>query len=127
MVLARSTPICIVDIGLLLEVVALGAVMLDAVCISGRSPYHHLLRSGPFASATAGIYSSKDAVASAAPPQKRSPLGGHTIRSSTWAITSLTIRGRLEPPVTLNARPAASPPPLLSTMVEVNSPQVVTL
>jgi 5-methylcytosine-specific restriction endonuclease McrA len=32
-------------------VVALGAVMLDAVRISGRSPYHHLLRAGPAAEA----------------------------------------------------------------------------
>jgi len=40
--LARSTPICIVDIGFLLKVMAFGAVMLDAGSILGRSPYHHL-------------------------------------------------------------------------------------
>jgi len=39
--------------GLLLEVVAFGAVMLDAGSVSGRSPYHHLLRAGPDASAHA--------------------------------------------------------------------------
>ncbi|MDZ4258261.1 MAG: hypothetical protein U0994_06410, partial [Gemmatimonadales bacterium] len=44
-VLARSTPICIIDMGLLLGVVAFGAVMMNAGDISGRSPYHHLERS----------------------------------------------------------------------------------
>lgn len=59
-VLARSTPIGIVDTGLLLEVVALGAVMLDAGRILGSSPYHHLLRSGPDASSGLAVESQND-------------------------------------------------------------------
>jgi len=33
--------------GLLLEMVAFGAVVMDIVGVSGRSPYHHLLLTKP--------------------------------------------------------------------------------